>query len=669
MRIAPCIRIRRCNVRVVRHGGWSWGPSPRRISNGLLGALPELVREAVAGRGRTGRSLFGARVDVRVALSWRQLQELRAWGQYGGSSGRERSVPPVVRMVTAKIAEGLSGSLAQSPPPTESEAGEPFEEELQALKSQDGAFVPLLAFLVERQRLGHVSALLRALPDGVIEALQSAFLEVASLPEESASPTVDLELRGLVGDMVARSTGAVTSATDSARVRIEVALEVAQRLHLQPADAHLWSALEQFLPTDSRSLQDPVESLSPSAPDGAGTSPPTEPCDDSSAQRLSRDRRSSAEPCDLPVLGVRRQETQRRPRRKGKTRSTGEGAASSTVELRVDNALPFLLLRPLSDNGYLEALAASANALEAEALLPVFAAALAFKVLDAPERGWLRSNLAQATAAACGGRRVTVSGEEIGGLARHGEDLIALPAAVCMQDLGQDSDRRAPLILVKVGNEEQEGWLLVDAQGLAPIAWAADLDALLAKLPGFGRPFTLVAARSANVAEFAQLSAAGVAFVTDAPPVRGEVRQRLRTVDGRTLYGTTEVGPGRLQRVPPSLTDVDQRASETWGELARRRPVTPQLLDSAFDAQLSIVVACALGTIASTLWGEREPTDPLLSLERLGDLSANVRFGPEELRVGLPLGRRYEDLKRNGLLEPLREIPWLGRRTLEFGCS
>jgi len=56
----------------------------------------------------------------------------------------------------------------------------------------------------------------------------------------------------------------------------------------------------------------------------------------------------------------------------------------------VASALPFLLLGPLSEMGYLKTLAATMDAANASNLLPLFATALAYKVLAPPARGWRR---------------------------------------------------------------------------------------------------------------------------------------------------------------------------------------------------------------------------------------------------------------------------------------
>lgn len=74
----------------------------------------------------------------------------------------------------------------------------------------------------------------------------------------------------------------------------------------------------------------------------------------------------------------------------------------------------------------------------------------------------------------------------------------------------------------------------------------------------------------------------------------------------------------------------------------------------------------SLSTIAWELWREREPTDSLLALERFGDLEGTVRFDAATVRVRLPLGKRFRDLERAGLLEDVPQVPWLDGRTVVF---
>ncbi len=76
--------------------------------------------------------------------------------------------------------------------------------------------------------------------------------------------------------------------------------------------------------------------------------------------------------------------------------------------------------------------------------------------------------------------------------------------------------------------------------------------------------------------------------------------------------------------------------------------------------------AFSLGVIAWTLWQGREPVDPLLSLERFGDLDAWLRVDPDRINVRLPLGKRRADLAAHGLLAEVPQVPWFAGRRLTF---
>ena len=40
--------VRRCTLRVVRRGGWSWGPAPQRLPQRIVDLLPELLAQRFA---------------------------------------------------------------------------------------------------------------------------------------------------------------------------------------------------------------------------------------------------------------------------------------------------------------------------------------------------------------------------------------------------------------------------------------------------------------------------------------------------------------------------------------------------------------------------------------------------------------------------------------------
>ena len=64
--------------------------------------------------------------------------------------------------------------------------------------------------------------------------------------------------------------------------------------------------------------------------------------------------------------------------------------------------------------------------------------------------------------------------------------------------------------------------------------------------------------------------------------------------------------------------------------------------------------------------GSAPSTKALLALERFNDLDGRVRFDKENVTVRLPLGKRYFDLEKHGLLSDVPDVPWLGGRTVRF---
>src|SRR2546421_22330 len=54
--------VRHCTVRVVRHGGWSWGPAPERLPQRVVDLLPELLAQRFAAE-------LAGEVDVEITES------------------------------------------------------------------------------------------------------------------------------------------------------------------------------------------------------------------------------------------------------------------------------------------------------------------------------------------------------------------------------------------------------------------------------------------------------------------------------------------------------------------------------------------------------------------------------------------------------------------------
>ena len=321
-------------------------------------------------------------------------------------------------------------------------------------------------------------------------------------------------------------------------------------------------------------------------------------------------------------------------------------------ETRTCAALPFLLLAPLARTGYLSAVGPALAGIDLLGEAPLFAAALAYKVLGAPERGWRRTGADHATAAAFAGLE---SVPELDGFARRVSHALPVLDGVLALNVCRGHDPADPLLVTGV----DDGLLLVDAQGVFPIAWAPDVAGLLPHWTACGRPPVAVCDSPLPANCLRDLAAAGVGFLTDVRPLRGDPVTRL---PWRTpLWTAGDVDP-RLAAALPAHRD---RVTELVRELFTARRVVPRT-QGALDRSTALAASLGLGVVAWTLWRDRETTDPVAALTRFADLEATVRYGREAVRVGLPLGRRHADLLRHGALTDVHDVVWLGGRTLTF---
>jgi hypothetical protein len=299
-------------------------------------------------------------------------------------------------------------------------------------------------------------------------------------------------------------------------------------------------------------------------------------------------------------------------------------------ERHMPSALPFLMLRPLAAIGYLDAASATLEACGRRSDIELFAAALALKVFDPPDRGWRREALMPAVAAFAG-RHEPVREPDLISLARALEDQTSPLDAVLTRSLVRGHTPRAPLLLdMLVG-----GLCLSEVEGLLPVCVRARVTELLPTLKELDS-VVIVASRAATPEHVHELDRAGIRYVTEARP--GEYRGYL---------------------------DCLERDQVLWEALAAR-PAVPLVPESALDRSLAIAAAVALGALGWTMWHREEPTDPLLVLDRFAGFDAHLRIDPEHVRVHLPLGARYLDLQRHGWLDAIRGVPWLGGREVVF---
>jgi hypothetical protein len=359
---------------------------------------------------------------------------------------------------------------------------------------------------------------------------------------------------------------------DTPADRLQAATVSAAGLRLAPSDPRIHHVLDRLLPGPLEAAPLPVLLPSPSPPDGPQSPPPH---------------------------------------------------AGGAHDRHVASVLPFLLLGPLEDLGLLDAVAASLPEAGWSALLSAFAAGLARKVLPLPVGGWRTTE--EATAAVA-----TFTGEEHPPEGDRAEDLErTMPTwwPVVEQTLGATLAALhapgSPLAVVP----SSQGWIVADAEGVLPLAWDADPDAIQRLWTATGRPPVLG-------------DAALVRSVTGRPPPAG---------DGGAADEATADALAELTCL------FDERPASGRVDLAR-----------AIDGPLGLLAGVALAVVAWELWHDREFSHPALALRRLGDLDGRVLREPDRVAVRLPLGRRHADLAAAGLLRPVHGVPWLGGRSVEL---
>jgi hypothetical protein len=164
-----------------------------------------------------------------------------------------------------------------------------------------------------------------------------------------------------------------------------------------------------------------------------------------------------------------------------------------------------------------------------------------------------------------------------------------------------------------------------------------------------------------------ELREAGLRFVIDAPPTRGEDFRAIRTRDGgRYWTNDAATSPQLIAREATRFEACREATSLFWNEVGTKRLAAPLATSHDLEDALTIAAGVGLAQIAWDLWREDEETHPVLTLDRFRDLSGVVRFTPEKVTVTVPLGRRAMDLSARGYLDDIREVPWLHGRNITF---
>jgi hypothetical protein len=633
------IVIRCCHLRVVRRSGWSWGPDPPALLRDVLDAFPALLAARLAAM------LDDANVDatidstlhVLVAATAAELRHAREAMRSPAPRRAAMALPIEERIDTALrqaveaagAAHLLRGSRAAPLSST------PAPRSAPPVFAPDGASARLGILLAAWYREHSPATHLDLLSPTARATLRRLVMEEATNPRPSSHAPLPSngQLASIAEGVVAAAHTA--SGGDADRAWLLAAVELGARFALPPSDRAIVEALDTVLPP-SRAAPTLHNVSAPATKPLPGTTPPAS---------------EAAPDAQAPIVSGRR-------RALGTPRSRGD--------VHVASALPFLLLGPLSRVGYLASLAAVFDAAHIGAHLPAFATALAYKVLPPPERGWRRAPASMTAATTFAALDEPPAEAELNGLDR----LLAPPhvellSATLARSLIAGHLPGTPLALTTAS----AGLVLADAAGSFPIAWgAADLSALLPILSSLGGETVVVPRAVATRERLQEMDARNVRFVTDAPPTRDELWRAIgRSTDRRWWTNDGATTDAALTRRAADGVGAADDMTSLWRALADERPSLALSSNSAVETAITLAAGVALATIAWLLWHDREATMPLLALTRLGDLDARVSFGAQSVRVIVPLGRRHRDLYACGLLDPVRDIPWLGGRVLELG--
>ena len=331
------------------------------------------------------------------------------------------------------------------------------------------------------------------------------------------------------------------------------------------------------------------------------------------------------------------------------------------------SALPFLLLGPLASVGYLKALDATLEAADALDAMPLYAAALAYKTLAPPVRGWRREPWAITSASAFAALSQPAAEPSLVELARRLSDYLSPLDAALSGALMRGHTPEQPLLLLRTGPDAEGGFLLSDVEGAFPLRWAQSVEGLRQVLIELDSSVVLIPQATAGVELLRWMDEEGLRFITDAVPTRGEHwRAVRRSPQERWWTNETIMSDSAITQKARALSGAAEDAAAVWQALHAERPSIPLADDARLERHLTLAASTALGTIAWELWREREPTAPHLALERFSNLDALVVYTREAVQVSLPLGKRFQDLRDYGLIDDVADVPWFDGRRLTF---
>lgn len=627
------VLIEHCKLRVVRSQGWSWGPSPRQLLQNAVQQLPELLAHRLA-------SLFGDEQDmeistplsIRLRVSMDDLLSLSV-----NDAGAVSSFSSLDRQLTEKLAAAIAEQVPESG--TEPLTSVDQLESPSGLNAEADTESPLQC-LRSWYLEGKLGYMLSRFSPAALEVWHRALLDDTT-EGEGAPSLLRRDIDTYIKEYQTQHSAATNRMTDDARAdclraRLWVIAAIVINNKGLPARHNLLAALDDRLPLPLLADND----RSPSNTDAV------------IEQDFIAARESHREP--KMITGSAHTHVQ-------------FPAPLLDADCYVASALPFLLLGPLEHLGYLRLLRMSLMAARQPEWLPCFATGLALKILQPLERGWRRHQEDRNIASVFAGLDSPLEENTLVTFARETSGLLSPLDALLEQSLREGHRPGQALLLSRVPSQGGGGFMLFDVDGLFPITWCDTIDELLPVVQGFESDVLLIPEDAADTQLLQQLQSAGVPFLTDAPPTRGEFWYMLHGKEGKRMWSNSSALPESVpMRNAHHFENTTEDAAACVNAFTVERKALPISDESELERTLTLGVGVALASIAWHLWREREPTHPLLALHRFADLDARVRFDRERVRVRLPMGKRHRDLYEHGLTRDVPNVPWLGGRSVEF---
>ena len=225
----------------------------------------------------------------------------------------------------------------------------------------------------------------------------------------------------------------------------------------------------------------------------------------------------------------------------------------------------------------------------------------------------------------------------------------------------------ATLLIDKTTIRGIETWALVDVNDSRPLAWHTSEAACLDFLGSFVAARVFVHETAYAPGLFPRLDRLKVPWITNRRP---DDSPSMRPLHGLRLWSND---PNAFEPISATSAAFGRRIADSALLQEAFLNARPLLLPAEnyplhpAELELSALIAAACGEIAACLWNDEAYVDPLMTLERFGDLDGVVRFEDDRIVVTPALGKRYMDLYRNGYFADVVDVPWLAGRVLQFG--